>query len=106
MKSPLIAAALIASLAIPHAVAGSATEKFDVEIQIDRTALDDPISITSEYESIRAQISERCEAEHDDFSHLQSFIAVRSCVNKAMDDTVRQIDHEGLAQLHSDVRFG
>lgn len=107
MKSPLIAAALITSLIVPQAVAGSSSiEPFKVAVQVDRAALEDVSTISDEYERIHEQIADRCASEHSDFTALQKYIAVRSCVNSTMDQTVSQIDHAGLTDLHTQKRFG
>ena len=105
MKRPLIAAALATGLLAAPALAASTTS-FEMSVDVDRTALEQPATLEAEYERIEEQVSERCDAEHADFDSLRKFVAVKRCVNETMDSTVQTIDHADLTAFHVEQRLG
>lgn len=107
MKRPLIAVALAASFAVSPALAGSTdAENLQVEVKIDRSALDDASKISAEYDNIREQVEARCEDAHGTYRIILNYTAVKGCVNQMMDRTVQQINHADLTDLHKEKRFG
>lgn len=107
MKSPLIASIVFAGILSAPAIAGVIEDdKFKLEVSFDRSALDDPAKIAAEYEDIRSQVSEKCEAENTRFSMLRNMSAIKKCVRFTMNNTIRSIDHEGLASFHRAQKSG
>jgi len=107
MKSPLLAAALIASLTVPTAIAGTGSiEQFELKVEVDRAALDDPLQISDEYQRIEDQVEDECQDTNTGAVGVRNYFAVRSCVNMTMDSTVQSIDHAALTAFHVEERLG
>jgi len=104
MKRPLIASIAVGLLALPTFAASNQGEKFDFKVSFDRSALDDRAAIVDEYDSIREQVSAKCEAENEGINPLRRVLAVRNCTYVAMEHTIRKIDHQGLAAYHRKVK--
>ena len=101
MKRPLTLTLVAAALLAGPAIAGtSQTEDFDLKVSFDRAALDDEAALSGEYDRIRTQVAERCEAENASFNPVRKMIAVRNCVYEAMENTVQKINHDGLTAHH------
>lgn len=103
MKRTLIAAALAASLITAPAFASITT--FDMPISFDRDAISTPEGAKAEYQTIRAQVTERCELEHADIEIGHAF-AVKICTARMMDKAVRSIDSPQLTQVHAVRKAG
>lgn len=101
MKAPLISTILAsAALALPSFAGSSSTTAFDFEVTVDRSALKTDASISSEYERIHKQVSQRCKSENAGYNPIRRTIAVRGCINTAMSDVIRKVDHAGLTAYH------
>lgn len=97
MKRSLIALALIAASA--SAPAFAATDTFEVAVDYNITALNDADKIQAEYDYIREQVSETCQAANSEYKLLSSFVE-RRCTGKTMDKVVSEIGHDALTALH------
>ena len=101
MKRPLILSVLCAGVLATPAIAGTVdASKFNLEVNYDRSSLDDPAKIAAEYDDIRAQVSEKCKAENHGFDAIRKMIAVSKCERFTMQNTIRSIDHDGLTKYH------
>ena len=101
MKSPLVSAVLATALfALPAFAVSSSSAQFNFDVVFDRSSLDDGASVSSEYQRISKQVSHRCEAENKGFNPIRKIAAVKNCVRFAMDDVIREIDHDGLTAYH------
>lgn len=106
MKRPLITAIAAGLLALPALAVSNQSEQFDLKVSYDRSAFDDRAAIVAEYDSIREQISDKCEAENAGFNPVRRVLAVRNCTYVAMEHTIRKIDHQGLTAYHRNVTTG
>ncbi|MEZ5955407.1 MAG: UrcA family protein [Hyphomonas sp.] len=96
MIRPLIAAALAVSLAAP---AFASSEPFRMAVQFDRDALATPAGAAAEYENVKQQVADRCEAESADIPFGKSF-AVSYCERNTMRDVVRRIGNANFTAAH------
>ncbi|MFN7165258.1 MAG: UrcA family protein [Hyphomonas sp.] len=98
MYRPLIAAALaISTLAAP---ALAATSTFRMEVAYTKANLATSAGAATEYDSIRKQVAERCDAELADVKYGRA-IAVNACNKRTLANTVRAIGNENLTQVHT-----
>ena len=101
MKTPLVSAILASALfAMPALAVSSSSTQFKFDVAFDRSALDNGAAVSSEYDRIRKQVSERCEIENQGFNPIRKMTAVRNCVRFAMDNVIREVDHEALTAYH------
>ena len=103
MKRPLIAAALAASLLATPAFAAS--DNFEMAVNFDRAATESAEGARAEYTSIRQEVSERCAAEHENFS-VGRDLATTLCTARTMNKVVKAIDSPELTKVHAARKAG
>lgn len=103
MKRTLIAAALAASLIATPAFAAS--NNFEMAVTFDRAAAASPEGARAEYKKIREEVSQRCAAEHENFSVGREF-ATKLCTARTMNVTVKAIGSPELTKVHAARKAG
>ncbi len=103
MKRPLIAAALAASLLATPAFAAS--DQFEMAVKFDRAAAASTEGAQVEYTKIREEVSQRCAAEHENFSVGRDF-ATTLCTARTMNKVVKAIDSPELSKVHAARKAG
>jgi UrcA family protein len=103
MKRTLIAAALAASLIATPAFAAS--DNFEMAVKFDRAAIANPEGARAEYTKIREDVSQRCAAEHANFSVGRDF-ATTLCTARTMNKVVKTIDSPELTKVHAARKAG
>jgi UrcA family protein len=98
MKRPLIAAALVATLFATPALAASDT--FEMAVKFDRAAAESPQGASAEYTKIRAEVTERCAAEHENYPVGRDF-ATAYCTTKTMNKVIQAISSPELTKVHA-----
>jgi UrcA family protein len=99
MTRLLIAAALaLTTIATPAFAATS--EKFQMEVEFSRAKLATPAGAAAEYKQISQQVTDRCEAEHEDMNYGKQF-AVKFCTERTLAKAVRRISEPNLTAVHS-----
>ncbi len=98
MSRTLIAAALaLTSLTAP---AFAATSTFRMEVNLVRANLATPAGAEKEYESLKQQVAQRCDAEFKDLKYGRSY-PIRSCNERTLTNTVRAIGNANLSAVHA-----
>ena len=103
MKRTLIAAALAASLIATPAFAAS--DNFEMAVKFDRAATESAEGAKAEYTKIRQEVSQRCAAEHEDFSVGRDFVT-NLCAARTMNKVVKAIDSLELSKVHAARKAG
>jgi UrcA family protein len=101
MKRFILAAALAA--ATLSAPAYAASDDFKMELTYSGKNLATRAGAELEYEHLRKQVAERCEAEQADIGFAGVY-AQNYCVRKTMTRAVNSIGHPMLAEVHTDRR--
>ena len=98
MIRPILGAALALSITAMPAFAAS-IEKFEMSVDIDRTALESVEGANQELTKIRADIHDRCVAEHAQWPFSSDF-AVNFCETRTLKSAVKQIDDPNLTAAY------
>ena len=103
MKRTLIAAALATSLIATPAFAAS--DNFEMAVKFDRAATESAEGAQAEYTKIRGEVSQRCAAEHENFSVGRNFVTTL-CTARTMNKVVKAIDSPELSKVHAARKAG
>jgi len=98
MSRSLIAAAL--ALTTLTAPAFAATSTFRMEVDVVKANLAAPAGAEKEYDSLKQQVAERCDAEFEDLKYGRSF-TIGACNERTLSNTVRAIGNANLTEVHA-----
>lgn len=101
MKRLILAAALAA--ATLSAPAYAASDDFKMELSYSGKNLATRTGAEAEYDYIRKQVAERCEAEQADLGIARGY-AQTYCVRKTMSRAVKSIGNPMLTDVHAERR--
>ncbi|WP_213270765.1 UrcA family protein [Hyphomonas sp.] len=101
MKRLILAAALAA--ATLSAPAYAASDNFKMELTYSGKNLATRTGAEQEYEYIRKQVAERCQAEQSDLGFVGGY-AQTYCVRKTLSRAVNSIGNPMLTDVHEDRR--